>query len=121
MLEDSLVTLEHISPILRNTSDKNYRIKNNKLTKNFQIIRGTDNIGNWALAHRWCNAIHGSQNIKNENFPFSKMAGIKYFKTIVQDANKGLLSGESVIKMAKNYFDQTGIKIKLTGLKYTPE
>ena len=91
------------------------------MSKEDQVKRGTDSIGNWALAHRWCNAIHGSQNIKHENFPFSKEAGIKYFKTIIQDANNGLLSGESVIKMAQNYFEQTGIRIKLTGLKYTPE
>ena len=121
LLDDSLVTIEHISPIFRNTNDKKLKLKNKGLSKEDQVKRGTDSIGNWALAHRWCNAIHGSQNIKHENFPFSKEAGIKYFKTIIQDANNGLLSGESVIKMAQNYFEQTGIRIKLTGLKYTPE
>ena len=65
--------------------------------------------------------LHGSKNIKNENFPFSKEAGIKYFKTLVKDVNQGLLSARSVINMAKNYFEQTGIKIKLTGMKYTKE
>ncbi len=121
MLEDSLVTLEHITPILRNTSDKEIKLRNKDLAKNSRIKRGSDNIGNWALAHRWCNALHGSENIKNENFPFSREAGIKYFRTLVEDVNKGLLSGESVINMAKNYFEQTGIKIKLKGMKYTHE
>ena len=121
LLADSLVTLEHITPILRNTSDKEIKIRNKDLAKSARIKRGTDNIGNWALAHSWCNCLHGSKNIKNENFPFSKEAGIKYFKTLVHDVNNGLLSAESVIAMAKNYFEQTGIRIKLKGMKYTRE
>lgn len=121
LLSDSLVTLEHITPILRNTSDKDLKLLNKSLAKHNRIKRGTDSIDNWALAHSWCNFIHGSKNIKNENFPFSKEAGEKYFATLVQDVNKGLLSASSVINMAKNYFEQTGIKIKLTGMKYTPE
>lgn len=121
LLADSLVTLEHITPILRNTSDKELKTRNKDLAKSARIKRGTDNIGNWALAHSWCNCLHGSKNIKNEKFPFSKEAGIKYFRTLVQDVNNGLLSGESVINMAKNYFEQTGIRIKLKGMKYTHE
>ena len=121
MLDDSVVTLEHISPIFRNTSDKKLKLKNKELSKDEQIKRGADTIGNWALAHRWCNTIHGSENIKHGNFPFSRKAGEKYFRTLIQDANNGMLSGETVIKMAQNYFEQTGIRIKLTGLKYTPE
>ena len=50
-----------------------------------------------------------------------KEAGIKYFETLVEDVNNGLLSARAVINMAKNYFEQTGIKIKLTGMKYTKE
>ena len=121
LLADSLVTLEHITPILRNTSDKDIRILNKDLAKNHKIKRGSDSIDNWALAHSWCNSIHGSKNIKKENFPFSKEAGIKYFETLVEDVNNGLLSARAVINMAKNYFEQTGIKIKLTGMKYTKE
>ncbi len=121
MLEDSLVTLEHITPILRNTSDKEIKQLNKNLDKNSKIKRGTNNIDNWALAHGWCNFLHGSKNIKNVNFPFSKEAGKKYFKTLIQDVNEGSLSASSVINMAKNYFEQTGIKIKLTGMKYTKE
>lgn len=121
LLADSLVTLEHITPILRNTSDKDIKQLNKNLAQNNKIKRGTDSIDNWALAHGWCNFLHGSKNIKNENFPFSKEAGIKYFKTLVKDVNQGLLSARSVINMAKNYFEQTGIKIKLTGMKYTKE
>ena len=102
-------------------SDKEIKLRNQDLAKSVRIKRGTDNIGNWALAHSWCNCLHGSKNIKNENFPFSKEAGIKYFKTLVQDVNNGLLSAESVIAMAKNYFEQTGIRIKLKGMKYTRE
>lgn len=121
LLADSLVTIEHITPILRNTSDKELKLINKNLGKNNKIKRGIDNIDNWALAHSWCNNLHGSKNIKNENFPFSKEAGIKYFETLVKDVNQGLLSADSVINMAKNYFEQTGIKIKLTGMKYTKE
>ncbi len=121
LLADSLVTIEHITPILRNTSDKELKLINKNLSKNNRIIRGIDNIDNWALAHNWCNLLHGCKNIKNEDFPFSKEAGIKYFKTLINDVNQGLLSADSVINMAKNYFEQTGIKIKLNGMKYTKE
>ena len=121
LLADSLVTIEHITPILRNTTDKEIKLMNKGLTKQNKIKRGTDNIDNWALAHSWCNFLHGNKNIKNENFPFNKEAGIKYFETLVKDVNEGVLSANSVINMAKNYFKQTGIKIKLTGMKYTPE
>lgn len=55
------------------------------------------------------------------NSRFSREAGQKYFTTLIQDANNGLLSGESVIQMAKNYLSQTGIKINLKGLKYTTD
>ena len=119
LLKDSEVTVEHIIPILRNTSDAELSVLNKKMPKNKKIKRGEDNIGNWALAHSRCNMLHGCKN--NGDFPFKKEAGIKYFKTIVQVANNGLLAGESVIKMTQNYFKQTGIRIKLTGLKYTPE
>ena len=36
-------------------------------------------------------------------------------------ANNGEISGASVIQMAKNYLKETGIKIKLKGLRYSPE
>ena len=55
LLADSLVTLEHITPILRNTSDKDIKQLNKNLAQNNKIKRGTDNIDNWALAHGWCN------------------------------------------------------------------
>lgn len=121
LLEDSLVTIEHITPILRNTSDKDIKQLNKNLAQNNKIKRGTDSIDNWALAHSWCNFLHGSKNIKNEKFPFSKEAGIKYFETLVKAVNQDLLSARTVINMAKNYFEQTGIRIKLTGMKYTKE
>ncbi len=121
LLADSLVTLEHITPILRNTSDKDIKIKNSSLPKSSRIKRGSDTINNWALAHYYCNLQHGSNNIKNEEFPFSKEAGEKYFATLVKAVNQGLLSANAVINMAKNYFEQTGIKIKLSGMKYNIE
>lgn len=120
-LEPSKVTLEHITPILRNTTPRQLKERNAKLPKQNKISKGQDNLGNWALAHSWCNCLHGSENIKNEKFPFSREAGQKYFTTLIQDANNGLLSGESVIQMAKNYLSQTGIKINLKGLKYTTD
>lgn len=118
LLSMFLVTTEHIVPILRNTSSAELKAqaKTNKINKR----KGKNEIGNWSLAHYWCNNIHGSKNIKGENFPFSKEAGIKYFQTLIKDANENRLSGRTVIQMAKNYFLETGIKINLKGLKYTP-
>lgn len=122
LLKNSEVTLEHLVPILRNTSLKQLRKPTKEgLNTASRTRKGADNIGNWALAHAWCNVKHGCLNIKGDKFPFSKEAGIKYFQTLIQDANDGLLAGETVINMARSYFDETGIRINLKGLKYTPE
>ena len=75
----------------------------------------------WEQIEETAKNLHGSKNIKGENFPFSKEAGIQYFQTLIKDANEGRLLGSSVIQMAKNYFLETGIKINLKGLKYTSE
>lgn len=114
LLSMFLVTTEHIVPILRKTSA-------GELKRSLKTRKGENIIGNWSLAHYCCNNLHGSKNIKGENFPFSKEAGVKYFQTLIKDANDGRLSGSTVIQMAKNYFKETGIKINLKGLKYTPE
>lgn len=116
LLDDSKVTLEHIKPILRKTTNEQLKEINAELSTKNKIKKGENNIGNWALAHNWCNKIHGSQNIKNENFPFSKEAGQKYFETLIIDANNGLIAKESIIKMAKNYFEETEIDINLENL-----
>lgn len=114
LLSMFLVTTEHIVPILRKTSagELKHRLNDRK---------GVNKLENWSLAHFCCNNLHGSKNIKGENFPFSKEAGIQYFQTLIKDANEGRLLGSSVIQMAKNYFLETGIKINLKGLKYTSE
>ena len=119
IMKNLQTTVEHEVPILRNTSsaDLKKQAKKDKIKKR----KGKNEIGNWALAHHWCNDVHGSKNIKGENFPFSKEAGIQYFQTLIKDANEGRLLGSSVIQMAKNYFLETGIKINLKGLKYTSE
>lgn len=114
LLSMFLVTTEHIVPILRKTSV-------GELKQSLKTRKGKNVIGNWSLAHYCCNNLHGSKNIKGENFPFSKEAGVSYFQTLIKDANDGRLSGSTVIQMAKNYFKETGIKIDLKGLKYTPE
>ena len=114
LLSMFLVTTEHIVPFLRKTSagELKHRLNDRK---------GVNKLENWSLAHFCCNNLHGSKNIKGENFPFSKEAGIQYFQTLIKDANEGRLLGSSVIQMAKNYFLETGIKINLKGLKYTSE
>ena len=121
LLEQSQVTLEHIVPILRNTSAAELRHQNRNLLAGEKVTRGKNNLGNWSLAHSYCNGLHGHENIKGANFPFSKEAGIDYFRTMTEVANNGEISGASVIQMAKNYLKETGIKIKLKGLKYSPE
>ncbi len=121
LLKSSEVTLEHIVPILRNTTISQLRKSNKPHNVASRTRKGENNLGNWALAHAWCNVKHGSENIKGDNFPFSKEAGVKYFQTMIEDANKGRLAGETVIQMARNYFFETGIKINLKGLKYSSE
>lgn len=120
-LKSSEVTLEHIVPILRKTSVKQLSKSNKPKNVVSRTRKGENNLGNWSLAHAWCNVRHGCENIKGDNFPFSKEAGVKYFKTMIADANKGLFSGETIIQMARNYFFETGIKINLKGLKYSSE
>lgn len=119
LLSNSRVTIEHIQPILRNTSQKQLKRMNKE--NNTKIKKGVDIIGNWALACPYCNNIHGSDDIKYAKFPFSKKAGERYFRTIIKDANDGQFNPVDVIKMAKNYFSQTGIKPDTRGLKYIPD
>ncbi len=121
MLKQSQVTLEHIVPILRNTSAEELRLQNLSLKNSEKIKRGVNNLGNWSLAHAYCNCMHGHENIRGDNFPFSRAAGVDYFRTLIQVANDGEISGSSVIQMAKNYFQETGIKINLKDLKPSPE
>ncbi len=114
------VTLEHTVPILRHTKASSLKGQVDALRGSHRTIKGKNELGNWSLAHSWCNSFHGSKNIKGENFPFDKEAGVAYFNTLIKDANKGRFAGETIIQMAKNYFTETGIKINLKGLKYTP-
>lgn len=121
LFEQSQVTLEHIVPILRNTSAAELKHQNRGLQAGEKVTRGKNNLGNWSIAHAYCNGLHGHENIKGTNFPFSKEAGEDYFRTMIEVANNNEISGASVIQMAKNYLKETGIKIKLKGLKYSPE
>ena len=121
LLEQSQVTLEHIVPILRNTSATELRRQNRALQTAEKVTRGQNNLGNWSLAHSYCNGLHGHENIRGDKFPFSRQAGADYFQTMAEVANRGEISGASVIQMAKNYFKETGIKINLKGMKYSPE
>lgn len=110
-------TLEHIVPILRHTNSTDLKAQ----IEGIRRQKGKNEIENWALAHSWCNTLHGSRDIKGENFPFDKGAGEKYFQTLIQEANNGHFAGKTIIQMAKNYFTETGIKINLKGLKYSEE
>lgn len=114
------VTLEHTVPILRHTKASSLKEQVDGLRGFQRTIKGKNELANWSLAHSWCNSFHGSKNIKGENFPFDKDAGVAYFNTLIKDANSGRFAGETIIQMAKNYFIETGIKINLKGLKYTP-
>ena len=79
-------------------------------------------MGNWVLACRYCNGVHGSDDIYGENFPFNKSAGQRYFGTLIKDANEnGLFDPKDIISQIKNFRQQTGIKIDTSKLKYSPE
>ncbi len=96
-LDFSKVSIEHIHP------------RNNN---------GPDNIGNWALACRQCNSIHGSDDIFGEKFPFKPEAGQHYFDTIIGDTNKfGYFRVKDVLKQIENYESQTGVKIDSSKLE----
>lgn len=100
-LDWSKVSIEHVKP---------------------RYKKGADNMGNWVLACRYCNGVHGSDDIYGENFPFNKSAGQRYFGTLIKDANEnGLFDPKDIISQIKNFRQQTGIKIDTSKLKYSPE